>query len=396
MHLGIEASNLRRGGGITHLREILRAADPRDHGFSRVTVWSGQTTLDVLPASNVWLRLERNAALDSPLPRRLWWQTIELERRAARIGCDLLFVPGGSYAGRFRPFVTMSRNMLPFEPRERARYGFSLSRLRLMLLERVQKATLRRADGVIFLNDYARGTVLQQTGTLRGAIATIPHGVDERFRIAPRAQRPLEAFSFQRPFQLLYVSIIDMYKHQWNVAEAVMRMRSRGMPVALDLIGPAYPPAAKKLDDVLNRIDPARAFVRVSGSIPYTDLPQLYAAADGFIFASSCENMPNIVLEAMAAGLPIASARCGPMPEILGDGGLFFDPEDVDSIESAVERLVRDREGRERWASLAFGRAGEFSWRRCATATYQFLARIVAPAGRPTRGYTQAIDSAPS
>ena len=40
-----------------------------------------------------------------------------------------------------------------------------------------------------------------------------------------------------------YTSIVDVYKHQWNVAEAVLRLRREGMPVTLDLVGPAYPPA---------------------------------------------------------------------------------------------------------------------------------------------------------
>ncbi len=46
MILGIDASNLRRGGGITHLVEVLKAAKPQDYGFTKVIVWSGSSTLD--------------------------------------------------------------------------------------------------------------------------------------------------------------------------------------------------------------------------------------------------------------------------------------------------------------------------------------------------------------
>jgi len=235
---------------------------------------------------------------------------------------------------------------------------------------------VRRADGVIFLNGYARRAVIGHTGELRGRTATIPHGVDERFRIAPRTQRPIGSYSLQHPFRLLYVSIVDVYKHQWNVAEAVSRLRARGVPVTIDFVGPTYPPAGRRLDAVRARLDPRGEFLRVVGPATYADLPAAYAAADAFVFASSCENMPNILLEAMASGLPLASSRRGPMPEILGDAGALFDPESIDDIEAALASLVNDRDARERWARAAYERALRYSWQQCAAATYRFLAEV--------------------
>jgi len=44
MHLSIDASNIRPGGGVTHLVELLRAADRLAYGFSQVIVWGGQAT----------------------------------------------------------------------------------------------------------------------------------------------------------------------------------------------------------------------------------------------------------------------------------------------------------------------------------------------------------------
>jgi glycosyltransferase involved in cell wall biosynthesis len=93
-----------------------------------------------------------------------------------------------------------------------------------------------------------------------------------------------------------------------------------------------------------------------------------------FVFASSCENMPNILLEAMSAGLPIACSDRGPMPEILGEGGCYFDPESVDAATEAIERLVVSPETRARCAQIAFRRASAYSWERCADETMRFLA----------------------
>src|SRR5689334_16181415 len=117
MRLGIDASNLRAGGGVTHLVELLGAADPPTQGFTNVTVWSGRETLARI-ADRPWLAKQHVVALDGSLWRRVFWQRFELKRAARACECDVLFVPGGSDASGFRPMVTMSRNLLPFEWRE--------------------------------------------------------------------------------------------------------------------------------------------------------------------------------------------------------------------------------------------------------------------------------------
>ncbi len=114
MILGVDASNIRGGGGVTHLVELFRAADPVAFGFSQVIVWSGQETLSRVE-DRPWLVKSHQSLLDKSLPYRMFWQRFRLSDLARTADCDLLFVPGGSYAGDFGPIVTMSRNMLPFE-----------------------------------------------------------------------------------------------------------------------------------------------------------------------------------------------------------------------------------------------------------------------------------------
>ena len=55
MRIGIDASNLRQGGGITHLAELLRAANPQLHGFTEIVVWGGDVSLSRL-SDEPWLR----------------------------------------------------------------------------------------------------------------------------------------------------------------------------------------------------------------------------------------------------------------------------------------------------------------------------------------------------
>lgn len=377
MILCIDASNIRSGGGITHLVELLRAGTPAKHGFERVVVWASQATLRRLE-DRPWLDKRTAPVLESHYLRRAWWQRNQLGALAAAEGCSVLFVPGGSFATGFRPVVTMSRNLLPFEWEESSRYGFSSLTLKFLMLRWTQSKSFRNASGVIFLNEYAKRAVARVTGALKADTQIVPHGIDDRFFSLPRPQRSLRECDDTRPFKLMYVSIVDVYKHQWNVAEAVARLRSDGYPIVLELIGPAYPPALKRLHETLHRVDPTGSFVRHLGPMPHNELHAHYAGADVCVFASSCENMPNILLEGMASGLPIACSAKGPMPEVLGEAGIYFDPTNPTSITDALRTLIDNPELREQKALAAYEQARQYSWPRCADETFEFLFKVAA------------------
>jgi alpha-1,3-rhamnosyl/mannosyltransferase len=65
------------------------------------------------------------------------------------------------------------------------------------------------------------------------------------------------------------------------------------------------------------------------------------------------------------------------MPEVFGDSGPTFDPEDVASVAGAIERLCMDPDLRARSASIAHARASTFTWERCAASTFSFLVAAV-------------------
>jgi glycosyltransferase involved in cell wall biosynthesis len=374
MRIGIDATNLRSGGSLTHIGELLAAARPEQYGVTRVVIWASREVLARLP-SRPWLDALHEPMLDAPLPMRVLWQVTRLAPLARRAACDLLFVPGGTYLGDFRPFVTMSRNMLPFDRSQLKLFGSSPRALKFLLLRLGQSTTVRKADGTIFLNDYARSRVIDAVRRLAGRETVIPHGISERFRRAPRVQKPLSAYSRERPFRLLYVSTVDAYKHQWRVAEAVAQLVAMGLPLSLELVGPAHDAWVSRLRSVVRRLG-AEEYVHYRGPVPYCELPAAYENCDGYVFASTCENLPNCLLEAMNAGLPIACSDRPPMPAILGDGGVYFNPADTADAVRALHHLVTSPEAREQYAAAAYERARHYTWKRCADETFSFLRAI--------------------
>jgi glycosyltransferase involved in cell wall biosynthesis len=337
-------------------------------------VWGCLSTLSKIENRN-WLFKVSDPLLERQLPYRIFWQLFKLDRLARQSDCDVLLVPGGTAPNGFKPMITMSQNLLPFEWREMRRYGWSLYTLKFLLLRWTQSHSFSKANGVIFLTKYARDAVMKVIGFQRGINAIIPHGINPRFSLLPRSQRLFNEFTVNQPCRVLYVSIIDVYKHQWHVAEATAILRSSGIPVQLELIGP---PATgmSRLKETLNRVDPNGTFIKYRGEVPYEKLHEFYAGADICVFASSCENLPNILLEGMVSGLPIACSKMGPMPEVLGDSGIYFNPEDSSDIARALRELIESPKLRARLAQAAFERVGAFSWQKCSNETFGFLATV--------------------
>jgi glycosyltransferase involved in cell wall biosynthesis len=373
--VGIDATNLRGGGGVTHLVELLRIFQTEVHGFKRIVIWSSSATLRLLE-DKPWLVKCNPPELDKGLLHRSLWQLLHLSQSAREAGCDVLFVPGGSYVGNFQPVVTMSQNLLPFEMPELRRYGWSFFTIKLLLLRLMQSRTFKKAEGVIFLTEYAREVVMKVTGKLRGKTSIVPHGLNPRFNSPPKIQHNITEYNDTHPYRVLYVSIIDEYKHQWHVVEAIAILRKKGLSIELDLVGPANPRVLKRLNTTIDCVDAERHWAHYHGSIAFEELHHQYAQADLGLFASSCENMPNILLETMASGLPIACSNKGPMPEILGRAGIYFDPEQPDDIARALLELIESPQLRTDLSKLSYASAQQYSWQRCADETFRFLSAV--------------------
>uniref|UniRef100_UPI0040481356 glycosyltransferase family 4 protein n=1 Tax=Algoriphagus sp. TaxID=1872435 RepID=UPI0040481356 len=371
--LGIDASNIRAGGGITHLVELLKEEELIKHFFSKVILWSGEKTLQKVENNSSWLIKKNPKLLNGGLIERTFWQKYKLANAARKENCNILFVPGGSFSCNFSPVVTLSQNMLPFQKNELHRYGFSWMSLKMFFLRFVQSSSFKKADGVIFLTHFAKNTISKEIGKLPLNFSIIPHGINPIFFLAPREQKSINLYSFNKPYEILYLSIVDVYKHQWNVAEGVSILRAQGIPVCIRFVGPAYSPSLKRLEIKIQELDPKGEFIFYEGQIKHKSLPDILFKSDMFIFASSCENMPNILLEGMAAGLPIVSSDRGPMPEVLGDSGLYFNPEDPKDIAKVVSELISSPELRTQKSYESFQIAQKYSWSICASETASFL-----------------------
>lgn len=375
MILGIEASNIRTGGGLTHLTEILSNIESAEMPFEKVIVWASTSTLAVLP-NKEWLVKVSNKMIDKSFVTAMIWQTLFFRSEARKYSCTLVFAPGSTFLSPFRPFVSMSQNMLPFERDEMLRFKKKSDALKFRMLNITQSFTFKRAKGLIFLTNYAKQYISGAIHLDVSKSIIIPHGISANFLNKPKEQANINTYSVENPYRLLYVSIITVYKHQWNVVKAVSALREKGYPVVLDLVGPKTEEGFALLEPVLQSVPSGEQYVFYHGSADRNQLRNFYLQADAFVFASSCENMPIILIEAMTSGLPVACSDRGPMSEVLKDNGFYFDPENVDSIENAIEKMLRDKADREEKSNKSYEAVKSYTWKNCAVETFDYLHQV--------------------
>jgi glycosyltransferase involved in cell wall biosynthesis len=72
------------------------------------------------------------------------------------------------------------------------------------------------------------------------------------------------------------------------------------------------------------------------------DVRELLAAADGFVLSSAWEGMPNVIMEAQAAGKPVVATQVGGVAELVEDGasGFLVPPRDSHALSGAMQRLM--------------------------------------------------------
>jgi glycosyltransferase involved in cell wall biosynthesis len=367
MILGIEASNILAGGGLRHLRELLDHVEPRRYGFDRVVVWAPQATLDQLKDQD-WLDKQTHAWLNKSIFFRMLWQFLILPSLLKR-EMDVVFTPGAN-AIPFSKVVSMCQNLLPFDQQERKLYWFSWIYVRLKILQYAQTKSFQKAERVIFLTPSSIHYVKDFYSNIESKAKVIPHGISDVFFQRSIPMNP------NQPIRLLYTSIIDLYKHQWNVVQAVFNLLDRGCNIELKLVGSAYGPAMEKLNKILVSKPQYRHRIQYAPDVPFDILTSIYKESDIFVFASSCETFSLILLEAMASGLPIACSDRDTLRDTLQDTGLYFNPYDVKDIEGVLYELIHNGKRRDKLSQAAREKAEAYSWSRCADLTFACLAEV--------------------
>src|SRR5918912_4397428 len=219
----------------------------------------------------------------------------------------------------------------------------------------------RRAARVIACSHNTADDIARLLPAVAGKVRVVPLGVSPWSGECPR-----RAAATAAPY-LLYVGSNKPHKNLPRLVATFARIapRTAANLVVAGAWDTRYPEA---MDEVRRRRLDGR--VRFEHQPSPTRLADLYMGATGFIFRSLYEGFGLPIVEAMAAGAPVATTDRGSLREVAGDAALLFDPTDESAIAAAMERLITNQDLRTQLSARGRARAALFPWSRTAQETW--------------------------
>ncbi len=368
----INAISARRGGGQTYLINLLKFIPSEFHNMDIFMLAPKSLVLNS-DYPNI-KRVNVEWPVENPFVRA-FWERFFLPSLLRKLNINILFCPGG-VVGTIAPkgckTVTMFRNMIPFDPKQRRRYPLGYMRVRNWILEKVMLRSMLQADLVIFISEFAKDVIEKFAQRPLKKAVVIPHGINPHFRNEEGNPLPKPDWLPEDGY-FLYVSIFDVYKAQIEVVQSyALLKKKRNTKEKLVLAGPENEEYGNKLRAEIDRLG-LKDDVMLVGAIPYNQLPAIYHYAKINIFASECENCPNILLEALSAGRPLFSSNYPPMPEFGGDAAVYFDPGKPEQLAEKIFSIIDNSSMMDELATKAKMRSMHYQWSVAARKTWEVI-----------------------
>jgi glycosyltransferase involved in cell wall biosynthesis len=232
-------------------------------------------------------------------------------------------------------------------------HGYTTTDMKMRIYNQLDRWSLPAADRVLtssfaFIKELERSNV-------RCSRIHVQHMPIRPFEPVPqertfRLRRKLGLDSRTRV--LLSVGRLSQEKGHANLVRALPKMQklAGSMPLHLVLVGEG--PERSRIEELCRSLGLTSA-VTLTGQ--QNDVNPYYAIADVFVLPSDSEGSPNVLLEAMAAGVPVVATAVGGIPEFLlgGRDALLVKKHDITGLASATVQLLNDQALRDRLVPLA-------------------------------------------
>jgi glycosyltransferase involved in cell wall biosynthesis len=384
------------GGGRTWLHNIL----PRLERLSSTEI---EWTILVPAADLNWYeKLVGNRVevltinTSGGLAGRWWWEQTGLRRMIAARKIDLLVSVGNFALWRPPvPQILFNRSDLNFSPEFRAdlwrrhEWGQLFGQIVKSVLARlsIDQATVNVVPTAAFGQ-----RIRQVTGRHDLHFEVLPFGFDE---VLFRNERELQVEEIGRmrgengSWRLLFVSHYNYFRNFETLLRALpelnrLAVAKTGRSVELVLTTTIGDGIVHGGYDTTNAASLIKTLgvdrcLRMLGEVPYGQLHHLYEVCDLFVCPSYAESFGHPLVEAMASGLPVATADLPVHREVGGEAVATFSPFDFADLARCCAELLADDSRRMKMREDGLARAREFSWDRHVSGLVEIAGRLLTP-----------------
>ena len=296
--------------------------------------------------------------LDGPLSKRVTWKLVDTTMGASR-------VPGVRMLGAARRMATLGGLLAKPSPGS-AMLVFS-SYSSTSLLEKSTMCTLGKKRGlrtVLCVRSEVKPLGTRATALLRKMFANVDAflcqtevakaNLQRLFGVDPNKMTVVPnwidvskysgdgATEDREPMQVLFVGALEPWKGGDDFLAALDQLEINSNKVHVRFYGDGSERTRWQAESEKRGLGDIVTF---HGSVEETQMLDAYASADLLVLPSHTEGLPNAVLEAMAAALPVVATKVGGVPELVvaGETGELVPPKDPDELAKAMDRILSDR-----------------------------------------------------
>lgn len=344
----------RIGGQENYLRAVVRGLADRGHSL---TIFAQERAFGAVRA---WGAAGVTLATVAEEGRAAW-------RQVAEGGFDALFCPLHMLEPPAPPVPAVvmvpdiQHEFFPeyFSDDERARR------------RRGYEASARRAAVVLTCSEFSKRTLVERYRLDAGRVRVYGHGVDDG--LVRGGQDSLEL-----PAEYVYLPAVYWpHKNHETVLRALAVLKGRDWRELHLVCSGGDGPERARVERLAAELGVADR-VRLLGRVADGQVAELYRRSRGLVFPTLFEGFGIPVLEALALGVPVLTARGGAAEEVAGGCAVLVDPRSVESVADGMEELLRNGA---RLVEAGRRRAAEFSWGRAADGAEAALWRAVEDGG---------------
>lgn len=362
MRIGIDIRAISDFGVGTYIRNVVRELGNLDHNNEYALIGEAERIFDIarLPKNFYSVRLQT-----PPTSTRGYFglRRILLDER-----CDLVHIPSLFWLPPYLPpcpYIVTVHDVLDYMYRATKHRG-----VRGTLHFYSTRHVLRNAARILAVSNFTKNDVSRLFTIAGDQIEVIYNAIDERFlqgHATPEERQFIaERYQVNYPF-VLYAGRISPHKNLVRIIEAFSSLKTElgkenlYSDLKLIIIG----------DEVSRHPDLRRTViksgvqndVRFLGFVPIDVLRIFYDTAKVFVFPSLYEGFGLPPLEAMAHGTPVVTSNTSSLPEVVGQGAVLVNPENVFDIRKALYRALTDQPLREKLKRCGYEQVKRFSWR---------------------------------
>ncbi len=361
LRIGVNALYLLPGGvGGTeiYLRQLLRALAGIDSPHHYLVFTNRETGSDLVPSSRQFEYCPQLVHA-AKRPSRILYEQLRLPGVLHSQKIDVLLNPGFT-----APFAAHVPSVTVFHDLQHIRHPEHFRRFDLPFWRFLLWQSARKSAHLIAVSEATRRDLLAHYRLSSDAVSVITHGVEPEFFSLGR-RRDDERLS------ILCVSTLHPHKNLERLVRVFARLRQRHPQLRLVLAGMRGFHAAQIEKQIVD--SGVAGSVEVTGWIARENLYDLYRRATIFVYPSTFEGFGMPVLEALAAGVPVACSDIPPLHEAAGEAALYFHPEHDDEMIAVLDQLLDDSAVAARLSIEGPARARLFTWQQAARATLRCL-----------------------